>query len=405
MGGLFESFLFTPEASETLGDLHVVDCMLRIEAALARAQASAALIPQEAAQSIIGTCKVELFDVPKLVRESARTRCLATPLVASLRETVALFNPQAASYVHLGCSDHDLVNTALILVMRDMLKCIELELGRTTEALLAMAGPHADTAMLHRQSAPHCGITSFGLVCCQWAAPLVQCQRRLSSASRTQRLDLGRDLPSLLDMQGKAPLVMALMAADLQLLPPSAAHPGSLDSMALACELGLLVGSLGKLVADMSPLLQLDISELTPSASAPTLAAGLKPVFPMPAAMLCGVAQSAAQRVPQQVATLLATLSQDNSPTPGSWQTRLTQWPALLTASHGISQAVAQLTTGLQADMARMRSNLDAARASVSAADAKARFSTGLMQQAATLARSDLAALRACQAAAAGPQD
>jgi 3-carboxy-cis,cis-muconate cycloisomerase len=55
--------------------------MLRFEASLARAQASAGLIPEAAAQSIAGTCKVELFDVAKIVRESGRAGSIAIPLV------------------------------------------------------------------------------------------------------------------------------------------------------------------------------------------------------------------------------------------------------------------------------------------------------------------------------------
>jgi 3-carboxy-cis,cis-muconate cycloisomerase len=70
MNSLFERLLSTSEVMEALSDRHFVEAMLRFEAALARAQASASLIPQAAAQSIVGTCKVELFDVQKLVREA-----------------------------------------------------------------------------------------------------------------------------------------------------------------------------------------------------------------------------------------------------------------------------------------------------------------------------------------------
>ncbi len=66
--------------------------MLRFEASLARAQASAGLIPEAAAQSIVGTCKVELFGVAKIVRESGRAGSIAIPLVKRLKETVGLFS-------------------------------------------------------------------------------------------------------------------------------------------------------------------------------------------------------------------------------------------------------------------------------------------------------------------------
>ena len=92
--------------------------MLRFEASLARAQASVGLIPEAAAESVIGSCKVELFDVAKIVRESGRAGSIAIPLVKTLKETVGLFNKEAAGFVHFGSTSQDVIDTALALVTR-----------------------------------------------------------------------------------------------------------------------------------------------------------------------------------------------------------------------------------------------------------------------------------------------
>ena len=396
MSSLFESFVSTPEVSEALGDRAVVGAMLRFEAALARAQASAGSLPQAAAQSIIGTCKVELFDVPKLVRESARTRCLATPLVASLRETVALFNPEAATWVHFGCSDPELVDTALALVMRDVLNSIETDLCKTIEALLALSVRHESDAMLARSPLQEATITSFGLTCSQWAAPLVRSQQQLkATADQALRLHLGRAVTTLADMKGKGLQVMSLMATELQLKCPTYAGDGAHDeSVALACALGLLTGNLGRIALEIAHMAQFEVGELTQANTAIAAVPGAKPVPPVATSLLCMVAQVAAQRVPQQVAVLLASLSQQHGDAPGNWQTRLVQWPALLAASQGITCAVAQLVAGLQADTQRMRTNLEAVRTSLPAKEAKARFSNELVQLAAELTRSQVKAMR-----------
>lgn len=405
MSSLFERFLSTPEVTEALSDRAVIEAMLRFEAALAHAQASVGLMPQAAAQSIIGTCKVELFDVPKLVRESARTRCLATPLVKNLRETVALFNQEASGLVHFGCSDQELVDTALALVMRDVLKLIEADLVQTIQALLALAAQHADDAMLSRSPLQTSTLTSFGLTCSQWAAPLVRSQQRLqTAAARALRLRFGSTVATLAEMHDKNPQVMALMATDLQLQAPAfdgnTAHD---ETVALACELGLLVGNLGKIAFEIAHLSQFEMGELTPQAAPMVQVPGAKPVPPIATAILCMVAQVAAQRVPQQVAVLLATLSQEHGNTLGNWQTQLAQWPALLAASQSITRAVAQLVTGLHADTQRMRSNLDAVRAGLSAKELKARFSTELAHHASALTRTQVKALLALQTPS--PQD
>lgn len=405
MSSLFESFLSTPEVTEALNDRAVVAAMLRFEAALARAQAHVGLIPQAASQSIIGSCKVELFDVPKLVRESARSRSLATPLVTNLRETVALFNPDAASLVHLGCSDQELVDTSLALVMRDVLTLIEADLAQTVHALLALAAQHADDAMLARNPQQPAAVSTFGLTCSQWAAPLARSQQRLrSAASCALSLRLSSEIVTRAALQGKDALVMTLMATDLQLKAPAFAGNSSHDeTVALACELGVLVGSLGKMAGDIAHMAQFEIGELTRPVAPAVSVPGAKPVPPVPMAMLCMAALTAAQRVPQQVATLLATLSQESGTAPGNWQTQLAQWPALLTASQNITQAMAQMVRGLYADTQRMRSNLEAVRASVPAEEARARLSTELAQQASALTHAQIAALSALRCAA--PQD
>ena len=392
MSSLFESFLSTPEVSEALGDRAVIEAMLRFEAALARAQASAGLLPQAAAMSIIGTCKVELFDVPKLVRESARTRNLATPLVASLRETVALFNPEAVSFVHFGCSDQELVDTALALVMRDVLKRIAEDIGKTIEVLLALAAEHEGDAMLARSPLQAATVTSFGLTCSQWAAPLVRSQQRLQVATaHALRLRLGTTVTSLTEMQGQGPLVMTLMATDLQLKTPIFAGNTSHDeTVALACELGLLVGGLGRIAFEIGHMTQFETGELTQVNTTLEAVPGAKPLPPVATSLLCMVAQVAAQRVPQQVSVLLATLSHEH----GHWQTQLAQWPALLSASQSIAHAVVQLVTGLHAETQRMRSTLEAVRSRLSAKEVKARFSPELAHQATELTRTQVKALR-----------
>ena len=73
MSNVFEGFLSTPEVMDAFGDRQFVAAMLRFEAALANAQAASGLIPEAAAQSIVDTCKVDLFDAPKIVRESTRS--------------------------------------------------------------------------------------------------------------------------------------------------------------------------------------------------------------------------------------------------------------------------------------------------------------------------------------------
>src|SRR5713101_7349459 len=72
---------FSPEAH--------VRGMLAFEAALARAEARAGIIPQEAATVIAADCREELFDVAALYGEAAVAGTPAIPLVRMLTARVA----------------------------------------------------------------------------------------------------------------------------------------------------------------------------------------------------------------------------------------------------------------------------------------------------------------------------
>lgn len=391
MSHIFEGPLTTPEILEVFSERSFLEAMLRFEASLARAQASVGLIPESAAQSIIGTCKVELFDVAKIVREGARAGNIAIPLVKSLKETVALFNQDAAAYVHFGASSQDLVDAALTLVTRTAMELIESDIRRTGDALLALARRHAADPVLARTLIQPVSVTSFGLQCAGWAAPLVRSLQRLQLAGpRALGLQLGGTAGLLAQMQKEGRSVEAevlgLMTDELQLQTADLARQTKRDEwVALGCELGLLVGSLGKMARELALMSQFEVGELAgPGSSA------------MPekrTAVACTVALAAAQRAPQRVAALLAAMPQEHERALGNWQAELAEWPGLVMSAHGAARGMAQAVSGLRVDAQRMSTNLDAVRGAVSPGDAEQCFSSGLARQAAELASTQIGLL------------
>ena len=176
--------------------------MLRFKAALARAQANVGLIPDEVAQSIIGTCNVELFDAGKTMRESVREGSIAVPSVKSLRETVSLFNEEAGAYMYLGASSRDVVNSAMALVTHDAMGLIEQDVQKAVAVLLALAELYAAASMLVRSAMQPTSVTSFGLKCAAWAGPLVRSLQRLqTAAANALSLQLGEPVGTLADMR------------------------------------------------------------------------------------------------------------------------------------------------------------------------------------------------------------
>ena len=395
MNNIFEGFLSTSEMLEAFSERNYLAAMLRFEASLARAQASVGLIPEAAAQSIIGSCKVELFDVARIVRDSGLAGSIAIPLVKSLRETVGLLNQQAAGFVHFGATSQDVIDSALALVTRDALRLIEADVNKAVAALLALAQRHAADPMLARTLMQPASVTSFGLKCAGWAAPLLRSLQRLQVSSATAlSLQLGGAVGTLAQMKGRGPQVLALMAADLKLRAPLFSwHTQRDEWVALGCELGLLVGSLGKIAKDISLMGQFEVGEVAEPTAPGRGGSTAMPHKSNPVA--CMVALAAAQRTPQRIAALLAAMPQEHERALGNWQAELAEWPGLLMSAHGSARAMALALAGLQVDAPRMRANLDALRAVLPLDAAQEWFSPALAEQAADQTRAQVKVLAA----------
>jgi 3-carboxy-cis,cis-muconate cycloisomerase len=395
MSSIFEGFLSTLEVQEAFGDRHFVAAMLRFEAALARAQAATGLIPDGSAKSIIGSCKVELFDVPKLVRESGRAGSIAVPLVQSLKEAVGLFNPAAVAHTHFGCISQDVVDTAMALVTREALALIAADVDHTIHALLALAERHAGTKMLARTLLQPASVTSFGLKCVGWAAPLVRSRRRpLAAAERALQLQLGGAVALHFGQRAHGPRVAALMAEELGLRVPLGHWQTQRDEwVSLGCELGLLVGSLGKVARDIALMAQFEVGELAEGIEAGRGGSSAMPHKRNPVGAM--VALAAAQRAPQRVAALLQAMPQEHERALGHWQVELAEWPQLVMSAHGSARAMARVTANMSVDAPRMAANLDAVRNSLPDEAARVWFDPRLTSHAADLATAQAAALQA----------
>ena len=392
---IFEGFLSTSETLGAFSDRAFVDAMLRFEAALARAQAAEGLIPESAAHSIVSSCKVELFDVAKIVRESGRAGSVAIPLVKALREAVGLFNAEAAPFVHFGSTSQDVIDSAMALVTREAVALVETDLAKAADALLRLAVTHAETPMLARTLMQPASVTSFGFKCAGWAAPLVRSRIRLRDAARhALQLQLGGAIGTLAQMKGQGAAVRKRMAKELGLGDPGATwHTQRDEWVALGCELGLITGSLGKIAVDISLLGQYEVSEVTEPSEPGRGGSSAMPHKRNPVASMVAIA--AAHRAPQRVAALLGAMPQQHERALGAWQAELAEWPQLLMSAHGSVRAMAGALPGLQVDAARMRANIDRLRAELPRDAADEWFDPALAHNAGQTALAEVKALQA----------
>jgi 3-carboxy-cis,cis-muconate cycloisomerase len=373
---VFESFLSTPDATALFGEASVLQAMLDFEAALARAQGAEGVIPAEAVAAIAAACRSDLLDLPAIVAASGRAGSLAIPLVKKLTDAVSRIDADAAGYVHWGSTSQDVIDTALVLASRRALALIDRDLTALIAALLDLADAHGDAPVLARTLMQPAQVVSFGFKLVGWIAPLVRGQQRLRAAGLAAlRLQLGGAVGTLAVMGDKANAVAQRVAAELKLTLPAGAWHTQRDQMvSLACEVGVLVGSLGKIAKDISLLAQGEVAELAEPSGSGRGGSSAMPHKRNPVGSM--IVLAAALRVPHRVSALLAAMVQEHERGLGNWQAELAETAGLYITAHGAVNALAGVAGGLQVDAPRMLSNIAALQGLVFAEAVSMHFAT-----------------------------
>ena len=140
-----DSLFATDSMRAVFSDRARIARMLDFEAALAQAEASVGVIPVSAAGVIERRCDVDQFDVAAIGHAARDAGNLAIPLVSALTRNVAAADAGASGYVHWGATSQDVIDTALVLQLRDALALIETDIERLAAALAKQARRHAAT--------------------------------------------------------------------------------------------------------------------------------------------------------------------------------------------------------------------------------------------------------------------
>jgi len=374
----FERFLSTPEMLEVFGPRALVQAMLDVEAALARAEAAEGILPMAAAEAIAAHCMVEAFDLDVLAAEGARAGSLAIPLVKRLTARVEAHQHAAAAWVHWGSTSQDVIDTAMVLCTRRALALLDAALERLVEATIELATRHLETPALARTLMQPAQVVSFGFKLVAWAAPLTRARERLQRAARAAlQLQFGGAVGTLATLGERGPAVARRLADALGLDDPRGAWHTQRDAwVALGCEVGVVCGSLGKIATDLALLSQAEIGEVAEPTGAGRGGSSAMPHKRNPVAAM--VARAAALRTPARVAALLSAMPQEQERGLGGWQAELAEWPGLWISAHGAASALAEAVAGLAVDAERMRANIDALRGLVFAEALAARLGSVL---------------------------
>jgi 3-carboxy-cis,cis-muconate cycloisomerase len=352
---LFRDMFGTRAMRQVFSDDALIRRYLEVEAALARAQATVGVIPQEAADAI-GTAA----DPDRLHRDQLRekTELVGYPIVAVVEQLSALVG-EHGRWVHYGATTQDIMDSTTVLQIREGLDLIAADLNATRDALADLARTHADTPMPGRTHLQHALPISFGQKCAVWLSILDRHAHRLWETRTRVEVGAFSGAAGTLASLGEDGLaVRDAFFAELGLAAPSMTWHTARDALAETTGfLALLAGGLGKIALDVSLMTQTEVGEAFEPFQPGRGASSTMPQKRNP--ISCELILAAAKITRQQHGTMLDALVQDHERATGPWHAEWHALPECFVVTAGALHHARTLLSGLEVDPARMRSNLD----------------------------------------------
>jgi 3-carboxy-cis,cis-muconate cycloisomerase len=351
--GLFSETVARGAVAAQVDDRAWLRALLDVEAALVRAVAAAGLVPAAAAAAVDRACAdPSAYDVAALGRAAAAS---GNPVVPLVREIEQRAGAHGAS-VHHGATSQDVLDTAMVLVVRRALAVLTGDLAASVAAAARLADAHRATPMAGRTLLQLAVPTTFGLKAAGWALALDGARRRLLGVALP--VQLGGAAGTRSGYGGRGADVARALADELGLetavLPW---HALRLPVADLAGALGTAAGVAAKVALDVVLLAQSEVAEVHEGGEG----RGGSSAMPHKRNPVAAVqARAAARRAPGLVATLLSCMEQEHERAAGAWHA---EWAPTADLLVSVGSAVAWLRECLEtlvADPVAMRANLEA---------------------------------------------
>jgi 3-carboxy-cis,cis-muconate cycloisomerase len=356
----FKDLFGTAAMRDIFDDVTLLQKWLDYEAALARAQAALGMFPVQAAEEITRQARAERMDTDAIKTGIDKT---VHPLVSMIWQLSAHCEGDAGRYVHWGATTQDVMDTAIVLQIRDALRLFEHSLDALQAVMRELAQRYRDTPIAGRTHGQQALPTTFGAKVAVWLAEIHRGRERLHQAR--PRILVGEfggavgTLAGLGESDVDAVAVQAALMTELKLgVPPIAWHT-SRDSVVeyalLLCGWAALMGRIAHEIIDLQ---KQEFGEVEEPFEMGKVGSSTMPHKRNP--MLCEAVLTLARLCREKASTAIDTLVYNEHER--DWASFQMEWayiPELSVMTHAAIEMMIRILRGLMVYPERMRRNLD----------------------------------------------
>lgn len=343
-----QAALFSPAA-------HVAK-MLLYEAALARVQARAGMIPASAAQKISDACRIELVDVPALYRDAVDAGTLVIPLLKQLN---ARLSTEARDFLHYGATSQDVIDTALMLQMREGIDLLLDDLAHICARCAELAEEHRRTLMAGRTLLQHAAPITFGLKAARWLdLTMRQVTELRNTRANSIALQYGGAVGTLAAWNNRGIEISQMLAQELDLNLPNLPWHAERDRVArIASTVAITAGAMSKIATDIALLAQTEVGEVRAQSKEDKGGSSAMPHKQNPVDAM--ETRAAAQLANGAAMVIFNTQANEHERAAGAWQAEWDAIPNLFCYTGGAVMRVRRALQELEIDAVQMRVNMD----------------------------------------------
>ena len=350
-------------AGSAMSQTSFLSAMVRVEEAWLAGLVTVGIAPNAAKADLAGL--VEPADADRVAAASEAGGNPVIPLVSLLRNRITQSNADAARWLHRGLTSQDVVDTALMLCLREALDGIDAELTVQVTALSRLADAHRSTVMAGRTLTQHAVPITFGLKAVGWLVGVLDAADALAGTRPALAVQVGgaagtsaatTELARGAGLHDPAAAAVELadgLATTLGLAPRPPWHTSRRPVTVVGDALVTATDAWGRIASDVATLGRPEIGEVVEPAVAGRGGSSTMPQKQNP--VLSVLVRRAAITTPALAATLhtAAALAVDERPD-GPWHA---EWATLRTLARRAVVAGSQTTelvSGLRVNSDRM---------------------------------------------------
>jgi 3-carboxy-cis,cis-muconate cycloisomerase len=335
---------FTTEALANLWSNHSrVQAMVRVEAALARAQAVTGVISDVAAAEIERACDGLTVDAESLLADGWEA---GSPVIGLVARLCGAVGSESAGSVHLGATTQDIVDTAAMIQVEQSLAVFTADLLDLGNSLARLADDHRRTLTIGRTFRQHALPSTFGMRCAQWVTAVAADLSAVRSVRSELPVQLGGAVGTGVGLGADPVRVAEALAEELSLRTPT--MPWHTDRRPVRQSVDVcrsVADTAAKVAGDVIDLAQTEVAEVS-------VRAGGSSAVPGKRNPIDAVRAVAAAQVCTAMTAALRPHSLDRAA--GAWHAEWAILPIVFQTAGAALEAVSRTVGSLEVDAAAM---------------------------------------------------